>query len=309
MQVAVRSISSGKDGLSQGEQSFDEFNFEAPNFNVVREGLRDMHVSAEKQSASQNNDTVSTPHSDQPQGRSKATDGDSLSISSDDELEVSKASTMSFGTHHPDDSFVAISATGLSSDEDSINSRYLDNPPHDGRLKHETKTSSLPRLTINTRQTMALLASDPPHTSTNAPQSREKKIMDESMTTPKTLPETPMFRDSPSPAGNDEFPQEADMNSTPQIHLPNNLQTSVDSSNSSKPLDTSTTIKKRKKISSRIRRGVSAEKEYWELQLKEIIFQHGADSIQAAKGMGNLGASLLRCKVRAIICNNIKIWD
>jgi hypothetical protein len=299
-----------KDGL---RESFTDVDFEAPDFNVVHEGFDSIHVSSEKQSASQShtNDTrtVSTPQSDQPQGSPKGADDVDefqLSISSaEDELEISRASTMSFGTHHPDDSFVAISATGLSSDESSINSRYLDMPParskgshdgdgsrrtgSDGRLKSKTTTSTLPRLTINTRQTMALLASDSPDV--------EKKMMNQSMT-PRTVgtePMTPVFHGTRQ---SDEFPVQADISSTPQIHLPSSLQTSRDDSNFSSSVDTKVTPRKR---ANKTRRVALVEKEYWDLRLKEIIFQHGANSIQAAKGMGNLGASLLRCKVR--ICN------
>ena len=339
--------------MQQREESFT--NFEPPNFDVDVVHTQDEEsdgISFGKQSqftpTSQNNDTASSrsPQSDQPQFNSK----DGLDDSDDSEdsnglnaslqgLDLSGASSMSFGSHHPDDSFVAVSATGMSSDESSVNSRYLDVHPSDfnrvnnendgqgrnvnggiddDRLKPKTTTSSLPRLTVNTKQTRALLDTTPhnqsnvkgDHQNQNQNQNQnlkqQERIQDLPIS-PKTIetePETPVNRNL-----DNEFPvpDQSGVNTTPEIHMMSNLHTSHDASDFSRTTSTSSSTRRRRdgdrhltkeKKMSKGRRMALAEKEFWELRLKEIIFQHGSSSIQAAKGMGNVGASLLRCQVR-----------
>jgi hypothetical protein len=332
--------------MQQREESFT--NFEPPNFDVDVMHAHDESdgVSFGKQSqftrTSQNNDTASSrsPQSDQPQFNSK----DGLDDSEDSEdsnglnasiqgLDLSGASSMSFGSQHPDDSFIAVSVTGMSSDESSINSRYLDvHPPgskrgnlendgrgrnesggiDDDRLKPKTTTSSLPRLTVNTKQTRAFLDTPPDNQSNlkgdyqNQKQKQQERIQDLpiSPTTVETEPETPVNRKT-----DNEFPvpNQSGVNTTPEIHIPSNLHTSLDASDFTRTTSTSSSTRRRRdrdriltkeKKMSKGRRMALAEKGFWELRLKEIIFQHGSNSIQAAQGMGNVGASLLRCQVR-----------
>jgi len=267
-------------------------------------------------SLKQHEDSGDTPDSEFPQHTNDTSNDDSLNMSL--ASSVSKASTMTFGSSHQQDSFAMVSNTGLSSEESSINSRYLDPVPrrHRGnespardenlssgqhmlKTKTQTNTSSLPRLTVNTKQTRALLASD----------DKREKMVSHSVVSPSTVvtePETPIFYEG----GQDqefEFPEQADLNSTPVIHMPSdiprNLQAAHDVSNFSTSLDdlpsfdTSYPRERQMTKENRAMYATHVEMEYWHVQLKEIVVQYGSNSIQAAKGMGNLGASLLRCQV------------
>ena len=259
----------------------------------------------------------------------------------------SRASTISFGTTYHEDSFAAISNTGLSSAESSINSDYLytrtrarrngssndEDEKESNLLRVKTTTNVLPRLTVNTKQTMALLPSDD-----------VDKMAAETSITPRTaatVPETPVpasiddggekFPDrnesneySPdSDNRNEEFPVNNDINFSPKIHmhtdkkslpqsqlpsdLPRKLQmsheisiysTSMTRDQGSTSFSTSFERRRQVKKDHDSRNTAHAEMEYWDMQLKEIAIEYGMNSVQAARGLGNLGASLLRCKVR-----------
>lgn len=204
-----------------------------------------------------------------------------------DEFLMSRASTMSFGSNHPEDSFV-LSATGLSSEESSINSRYLDPPPPqsrpegtdetrrsnrpasrmDNNFHTKTRTSNLPRLTVKTRQTMALLSIDP--------------LKDEERTSSRSSTPRTASTEPETPTG--EFPDQS--NTTPQFRMKGISGVSMSQSSSK---DAS---QYQMRISNKRRHASYAEVEYWE----RVIIQHGHNTVQAAKGMENLGASLLRCR-------------
>jgi len=283
---------------------------------------------------------------------------------------------MSFGSFHGDqDSFAAVSHTGLSDDESSINSRYLDQHLQESEPQTQTRTqsqsqtqnisinrrrrmenqyyqkenttSTLPRLTIQTKQTKALLA---PKQDIDID---IDKCQNQSVASPTTVVahlDTPTSHNSLLIQENkydhdhdpkqqqqqqqqqqrqhnqeNEFPTPTQARS-PQINMPTqefsmSLSHELPSgsfinNNSSTSLSMSSSFLKERQLHKESKTLTAAyhELQYWENQLHSIIsnsatststathqgrrprqFQ-GAQSIQAAQGMMNLGASLLRCR-------------
>ena len=292
---------------------------------------------------------------------------------------TSSSSTMSFGSFHADqDSFAAVSHTGLSDDESSINSRYLDQHLQESERERErgrepqnqsqsqkdvfmnrfprngndNKTSTLPRLTIQTRQTKALLAAkddincqnqaitaspttvitrqlDPP---TIASVISNKSLQQSNQYDPKQQQQQQQLQQQAqqNQENDNEFPSPSQACS-PEFYMPTHLQQqspfsmslpsgSFDYNNNntnsySPSVSLSSSFLKERQLNkeSKTLKAAYNELQYWENQLDSIIsnsnnatntelgkhsrrqFQ-GAQSIQAAHGMMNLGASLLRCR-------------
>lgn len=231
-------------------------------------------------------------------------------------------STMSYGTGcAPQDSFVAISHTGMSDDEISINSRYLDKPCYgaadpgqsevlgqrsfeDATKKKETSTQTLPRLTIHTRQTKALLRKE------ESSQKRPERL--HVIASPNTVTKQP---DTPMTTTNNwtldslgEFP--ISPNSTPQMNIlhnnhsfqsmsshPSMVSTASSSSKGiSSSLDTTFLRERQNAQDNKHLQSAFREFEYWNETLDKITHYWGHQSIHAASTMMELGACLLRCK-------------
>jgi tetratricopeptide (TPR) repeat protein len=261
----------------------------------------------------------------------------------------SSNSTMSFGSSKEQDSFAFVSHTGLSDDDESFNSRYLDEPRrneqnprdiHDSNIinssesndaisaqmdmRAATTTSNLPRLTIQTKQTKALLAT-PTATATSAvatPTNAKRQPLN-SPNTVVTQLETPSSAVNTS----DEFPlpTQESLNNTPEIHIPSNLPTQLQTSTSQSQsfsmsfslqempsFDTSFLKEKQMSRESKLMQAAYRELEYWDEQLKDIIDLSGHASVQSAQGMMDLGASLLRCRkypeALTVYKNAVVIW-
>mmetsp|Transcript_8917 Transcript_8917/g.16822 ORF Transcript_8917/g.16822 Transcript_8917/m.16822 type:complete len:539 (+) Transcript_8917:293-1909(+) len=281
-------------------------------------------------------------------------------LSKDDSIISSSNSSSSFSNsfssgyaHLQQESFVAVSHTGLSDDEVSINSRYLDKPYHyyggaedrqfdnddhdDGigqrkrpvqglgflASKHTTQT--LPRLTMHTRQTKALLMPDEEST-THYTRSHPREqflplgkktspksvvIQPETPTTAtKTLNTIPMTRDS----FGEEFPKSFSNSGTPQIKinilehdsfqsLSSHPSISSATSSSSRKVETSSSLvdtsflrEKQNAQENKYLESAFREFEYWNETLDKVIHDSGHESLHAARTMMELGACLLRCK-------------
>ena len=243
--------------------------------------------------------------------------------------------TMSFGSSNEQDSFAVVSHTGLSDDDISINSRYLDEPRRkEGntcdnhgsnsrtstgttgthtttsiRTSTSTSTSTLPRLTIQTKQTKALLA-----TTTHEHNKGQYLI---SPNTVVIQPETPTGTVNSS----NEFPVTTQtlLNNTPEINMnipdsPSHSQSfSMSLSHQERPsFDTSFLKERQLSKESKSLQAAYKELEYWDEELKQTMDISGHTSIQSAQGMMNLGASLLRCRkypeALTVYKNAVAIW-
>lgn len=218
----------------------------------------------------------------------------------------SNNSSNSFGNQiHGDDSFTRVSNTGMSSDESSIHShssynrftgkhemKYSHKPiGNDTYLKPKSTSRHLPSLTVQTKRTKELLEVNP------GPNLQEYSKTPLSKESKETEPSTPS-------SIRDEFPTQHSFNTTPRIHMSDKPDRSrAYSSVISQSSGTTTSGRRGDTISDKGHSKANVEKEYWKYKLKMTLRYQGGNSVQAAKAFSDLGAALMRCKVRSLPCS------
>ena len=246
--------------------------------------------------------------------------------------------TMSFGSSRGHDSFVNVSMTGLSIDNTaSLHSHYSHDPytgRHEerninGRIKQngngggggggggittnrylQPKTTSrhLPYLNINSTKTKALIQGPLPPQQQYPFNIRDKLniISPVSTETSATDPCTPI---SVGDEHHNEFP-DIQNNATPLFNVPlhppprpNSKRTNQQYAHSyeiSSSASSSIYSEGQKQLAkaNKVRHAALAEREYWKKLLRSAVIESGAESMDTARVLFNLGSALLRCKVR-----------
>ncbi|GFH60784.1 hypothetical protein CTEN210_17260 [Chaetoceros tenuissimus] len=291
------------------------------------EESQDIHIfptdDSQNESRNQNTSSMLIHDEQQPDDMTDIFDGlDKDSLFDISYSEDNSESTFSFGSSKEDDSFAQISNHGLSEDDDSFSSalhersyrRDLERYHKTGKNAPETRypqqnvTSKLPNLTIQTKQTKALL------------ESRKQDIKQSTLTSPTTVAtqlETPMSNVDNSAS----FPS-LKSNMTPQIHMPvqlsrtSNSYPSVSMSFSSQDITSFDTSFMRQVLSSKERKSYESayqELEFWNEALLDVSVESGSQSLQSAEIMMNIGASLIRLKkydeALRMYKNVVTIWS
>jgi hypothetical protein len=244
---------------------------------------------------------------------------------------------MSFGSSRGHDSFVNVSLTGLSIDNNTtINSQYSYDPytgkheegNRNGRIKNtgdgggtrylQTKGTSrhLPYLNVNTTKTKALLNGPrQQHYPFNATKDHLDIISPVSTETSATYPCTPVSVDE----DHNEFPEfQTSQNVTPLFNVPlhppptgrpksrrinQSHGHSRDEISSASSSCYSNDDQKQMARANKLKHAALAEREYWKKLLRSTVVKSGAESVETARVLFNLGGALLRCKV-GVLCIN-----